>query len=69
MVKKILKCPKEKGGGGQKLREKTAEEPPYEKLDISHKQSNLPHISTKLSQEQVQKMMQVVEEIRLHRLK
>ncbi|EON72721.1 hypothetical protein H131_11298 [Lysinibacillus sphaericus OT4b.31] len=69
MVREILKYPIEGGGGGQKLREKTLEAPPQEKLDILHKQCDLSHISTELSQEQVQKMMQVIEEIRLNRQK
>ncbi|MGE7093613.1 hypothetical protein ACQKII_19580 [Lysinibacillus sp. NPDC048646] len=68
-MSKIVKFQIEGVGGGQKLREKTLEEPSPEKLAISQKQYDLSRISDELTQEQVHKMMQVIEEIRLNRQK
>ncbi|QDQ03081.1 hypothetical protein FOH38_22995 [Lysinibacillus fusiformis] len=68
-MSKIVKFQIEADGGGQKQRDKTLEKPSPEKLTISHEQYDYPQITAELSQEQVHKMMQVIEEIRLNRPK
>lgn len=68
MVSKIVKF-RLKRTEGQKQRDKTLEKPSPEKLTISHEQYDYPQITAELSQEQVHKMMQVIEEIRLNRPK
>ncbi|QPQ31054.1 hypothetical protein [Lysinibacillus sp. JNUCC 51] len=55
-------------GREQRLRTKWLTSSPQQQEEFNH-QHELPHISTKLTQEQIHKMMQVIEEIRLNRYK
>ncbi|TDY01301.1 UNVERIFIED_CONTAM: hypothetical protein BJ099_112121 [Lysinibacillus xylanilyticus] len=55
-------------GREQRLRTKWLTNTPQQQEEFIH-QYELPHISTKLTQEQIHKMMQVIEEIRLNRYK
>lgn len=55
-------------GREQRLRTKLLTDIPQQKEVFIH-QDELPHIATKLNQEQIHKMMQVIEEIRLKRYK
>ncbi|GAB0168111.1 hypothetical protein LSPCS325_15480 [Lysinibacillus sp. CTST325] len=52
----------------QRLRTNLLTNTPQQQEEIIH-QHELPHISSKLTQEQIHKMMQVIEEIRLERYK
>ncbi|MFJ8511423.1 hypothetical protein [Lysinibacillus xylanilyticus] len=55
-------------GREQRLRTKWLTNTTQQQEEFIH-QYELPHISTKLTQEQIHKMMQVIEEIRLNRYK
>ncbi|MFJ8103213.1 hypothetical protein [Lysinibacillus sp. NPDC096212] len=55
-------------GYEQRLRTKLLTSTPQQQEEFIH-QHELAHISTKLTQEQIHKMMQVVEDIRLKRYK
>ena len=52
----------------QRLRTNLLTNTPQQQEEFIH-QHELPHISSKLTQEQIHKMMQVIEEIRLERYK
>jgi len=55
-------------GCEQRLRTKLLTNTPQQQEEFIH-QHELAHISTKLTQEQIHKMMQVIEDIRLKRYK